>query len=114
MQSPSETGWDRLGFQNVCGIDRGRTPAQEVLDAMEAYDIGIYGIAEPNAVMTGHLKNAINVQIKKRFGYGFIAASSGPGRKLGYNPGVYYKLYGASRQADTARVALLNGGAFHG
>ena len=64
------------------------TPAHEVLDATDAYDIGIYGIAEPNAVMACHLKNAINVQRKKRFdGNGFIAAPSGPGRKSGYNPG---------------------------
>jgi len=54
-------------------------PAQEVLYATKLYDIGIYGIAEPNAVMMDYLKNTINVQIKKRFGCGFIAASSGPG-----------------------------------
>jgi len=81
MQSPSKTRWDQLDFQNVCGIDQGLHPAQEVLDATKSYDIGIYGITEPNTVMTDYLKNAINVHIKKRFGSGFIAASSGPGRK---------------------------------
>ena len=62
-------------------------PVNKVLDATDDYNIGIFGIAEPNTVFNDDLNTAINASIKKCFGNGFIRAKSCPGKHTGYNPG---------------------------
>jgi len=67
---PVRSGYCRIAFQNVRGIDRGPDLACEVLEATSLYDISIFGIAEPNMVFDDTITHTINAKNDKHFGCG--------------------------------------------
>mmetsp|Transcript_11381 Transcript_11381/g.24278 ORF Transcript_11381/g.24278 Transcript_11381/m.24278 type:complete len:216 (+) Transcript_11381:1201-1848(+) len=84
---PPHDGWERIAFQNARGIQRGKNPAEDVMEVMSDYDISVLGIAEPNCVINDNIKTNINARMKKMFGRGHASGSSMPRKQPGYLPG---------------------------
>lgn len=86
--SPKDTGMVRIAFQNINGLNlQPLLMGLKEVDAMDAFDIDIFGLAETKTSWTTDNILTMSTNIKLKFGTSSLTVSSAPSNRTGFLAG---------------------------